>query len=138
MENPTGIPIKPPGQLSEEEKVFGVGFKRDIEGRPIEQGHGAKGHETPSHQNALQRSLRLESMKDGDREELKKLLREIVQPPEDMTPEQRAKQAAMEAASKEREDAQEARLKILEETIKRQSEMIDKLLTAKPAVTETF
>lgn len=112
--NPTGVPLAAPGKLSADEMVFGVGFKRDIDGNPIEQGHGALGHETPSHKFARDRALRLEGMKDGDREELKKLLREIVQPPEDMTPEQRARQDAKDAAAKVQEDAQEKRIADLE------------------------
>jgi hypothetical protein len=33
--------------------VFGVGFKRDASGRPIEQGRGAPGNETPESVAAL-------------------------------------------------------------------------------------
>jgi hypothetical protein len=38
-----------------EEDVFGVGFRRDRSGRPVEQGIGSPGHETEQHYDALSR-----------------------------------------------------------------------------------
>jgi len=128
MNDITGIPLRAPGALSAEEQVFGVGFKRDANGKPIEQGHGALGHETPQHKNALQRMQKLSEMGDGDREDLKKLLKELVQPPEDLTPEQRKAKDAKDAETKERESEQEKRIAGLEEMLLKQSKMIDKLL----------
>jgi hypothetical protein len=39
----------------EEINVFGVGFKRDAQGRPIEQGIGAPGNETETHFLAMEK-----------------------------------------------------------------------------------
>jgi hypothetical protein len=39
-----------------EEDVFGVGFKRDARGKPIEQGIGAPGNESEHHFAALEKS----------------------------------------------------------------------------------
>jgi hypothetical protein len=39
-----------------EELVFGAGFKRDRNGRPIEQGIGSPGRETVQHREALERA----------------------------------------------------------------------------------
>jgi hypothetical protein len=44
-----------------EEDVFGVGFKRDARGKPIEQGIGAPGNETEHHFIALEKSEGKES-----------------------------------------------------------------------------
>lgn len=41
--------------LKEEETVFGVGFRRDKDGRPVEQGIGAPGRETAQHREQLAR-----------------------------------------------------------------------------------
>ena len=35
------------------DRVFGVGHAKDDKGKPIEQGHGAPGHETAQHKEAL-------------------------------------------------------------------------------------
>lgn len=128
---PPGLPPPaPPGKLSAEELVFGVGFKRDANGKPIEQGIGAIGHETPQHINALERPLKLAAAKDGDRAELKKLLEEILHPPEDMSPEQRAAQAAKIEASKAQEDKQDGRIKELEAKLNDQGSKLDAILAA--------
>jgi hypothetical protein len=44
-------------RLAEEENVFGKGFKRGPDGRPLEQGRGAPGNETAQHLEALKREM---------------------------------------------------------------------------------
>jgi hypothetical protein len=41
INHPPDDRVKP---MTDEERVFGVGFERDAQGRPIERGHGAINH----------------------------------------------------------------------------------------------
>ena len=47
-----GLPLEEAKRRVEED-VFGVGFRRGKDGKPIEQGVGAPGHETEQHFDAL-------------------------------------------------------------------------------------
>jgi hypothetical protein len=49
---------------AEEINVFGVGFKRDSKGRPLEQGLGSEANPTPQHWQAL---AKYESQEVADR-----------------------------------------------------------------------
>jgi hypothetical protein len=49
-----------------EEDVFGVGFKRDENGRPIERGIGSASNPSPQHQAALAREKRRQALLDPE------------------------------------------------------------------------
>jgi hypothetical protein len=107
---PMPVPLPPVGgPMSNEERVFGVGFQRDEHGNPIERGHGAPGRETPQHVAAKQRTMNfLQAQAESDPAALKKLILDIVRPPEDQTPEDRAKAQAAEKVQEDKIAALEA------------------------------
>src|SRR4051812_42403650 len=84
MTNPTGIPSAAPAKLTEAELVFGVGYKTDAAGNPIEQGIGSPSNQSRHHLAALTKMQKLEDgiARGFTPEELAQLTAAIIKPAE--------------------------------------------------------
>lgn len=94
-----------------EQSVFGADCKIGPDDKPIEQGIGALSNPNKnSHEAAVARIKALEdaSKRGASSDEIKKLLKELLRPPEDMTEEEKVQEAreAAEAEARELADKQ--------------------------------
>jgi hypothetical protein len=123
---------------SAEKAVFGHNCKIGPDDKPIEQGHGAKQNETPSHFKALERMEKLQqiSRQPGvTAKEIGEIVRAILNPPENMTEEERVKHEAQlknETEAEAAKDQEIVALKAQNDALKERMDRMERMLE-KPA-----